>query len=54
MLVNVIQHPMHSGRRNYKLEQAIHRAVASFVQHLRVAVVGTGIGLLALQDGAVP
>jgi len=40
--VNVIQHPLPSGRRCYKLGQAIRRAVSSYEGNLRVIVMGTG------------
>ncbi|GGO83464.1 protocatechuate 4,5-dioxygenase subunit beta [Marinobacterium nitratireducens] len=42
LLVNVIQHPLPSGKRCYKLGQALRRAIESFPEDLRVAVVGTG------------
>ncbi|MFC6673454.1 class III extradiol dioxygenase family protein [Marinobacterium aestuariivivens] len=42
LLVNVIQHPMPSGRRCYKLGQALRRAIEAYPEDLRVAVVGTG------------
>jgi hypothetical protein len=40
--VNVIQHPLPSGRRCFKLGQAIRRAVSSYEKDLRVVVMGTG------------
>ncbi|HVL35285.1 MAG TPA: class III extradiol dioxygenase family protein [Burkholderiales bacterium] len=40
--VNVIQHPLPTGRRCYKLGQALRRAVFSYQQDLRVVVMGTG------------
>jgi protocatechuate 4,5-dioxygenase beta chain len=40
--VNVIQHPLPTGLRCYKLGQAIRRAVESYEQDLRVVVMGTG------------
>lgn len=40
--VNVIQHPLPTGRRCYKLGQALRRAVSSYQQELRVVVMGTG------------
>jgi protocatechuate 4,5-dioxygenase, beta chain len=40
--VNVIQHPLPSGQRCYKLGQAIRKAVASFPGDRRVVVMGTG------------
>jgi protocatechuate 4,5-dioxygenase beta chain len=40
--VNVIQHPLPSGRRCYKLGQAIRKAVSSYEKNLKVVVMGTG------------
>ncbi len=40
--VNVIQHPLPTGRRCFKLGQAIRRAVESYEKDLRVVVMGTG------------
>ncbi len=40
--VNVIQHPLPSGRRCYKLGQALRKAVMSYEKDLRVVVMGTG------------
>jgi gallate dioxygenase len=40
--VNVVQHPLPSARRCYKLGAAVKRAVESFPQDLTVAIVGTG------------
>ena len=40
--VNVIQHPLPTGRRCFKLGQAIRRAVESHPGNLRVVVMGTG------------
>jgi hypothetical protein len=40
--VNVIQHPLPSARRCYKLGQALRAAVTSYAQDLRVVVMGTG------------
>ncbi|HKZ85823.1 MAG TPA: class III extradiol dioxygenase family protein [Anaerolineae bacterium] len=40
--VNVIQHPLPTGRRCYRLGQAIRRAVESCERDLRVAILGTG------------
>ena len=40
--VNVIQHPLPSGRRCYKLGQAIRKAVACYEKDLKVVVMGTG------------
>ncbi|MSQ73783.1 MAG: gallate dioxygenase [Betaproteobacteria bacterium] len=41
-LVNVIQYPMPTALRCYKLGQAVRRAVESFPADLKVVVVGTG------------
>jgi protocatechuate 4,5-dioxygenase, beta chain len=40
--VNVIQHPLPTGRRCFKLGQALRKAVASYDKDLRVVVMGTG------------
>ncbi|MGE5203592.1 MAG: class III extradiol dioxygenase family protein [Acidobacteriota bacterium] len=40
--VNVIQHPLPTARRLYRLGQALRRAVASYARDFRVVVVGTG------------
>jgi protocatechuate 4,5-dioxygenase, beta chain len=40
--VNVIQHPLPTGRRCFKLGQALRRAVESYDKDLRVVVMGTG------------
>jgi protocatechuate 4,5-dioxygenase beta chain len=40
--VNVIQHPLPTGRRCFKLGQAIRKAVSSYPGNLRVVVMGTG------------
>ncbi|SEG85690.1 class III extradiol dioxygenase family protein [Marinobacterium lutimaris] len=42
LLVNVIQHPLPTGQRCFKLGQALRRAVESYPEDLRVAIVGTG------------
>jgi len=42
LAVNVLQHPIPSGLRCYKLGKAIRRAVESYPEDLRVVVVGTG------------
>jgi hypothetical protein len=42
LAVNVIQHPLPTARRLYKLGQALRRAVESYPKDLRVAVMGTG------------
>jgi hypothetical protein len=51
LAVNVIQHPLPSARRLWKLGAAIRRAVDSYPEELRVAVVGTG-GLSHQVQGA--
>ncbi|MFN2646024.1 MAG: class III extradiol dioxygenase family protein [Burkholderiales bacterium] len=40
--VNVIQHPLPTARRCYRLGQALRAAVASFPADIRVVVMGTG------------
>ena len=40
--VNVLQHPLPTARRCYKLGQGIRRAVQSYPGDIRVAIVGTG------------
>jgi len=40
--VNVIQHPLPTARRCYKLGQALRKAVSSYPEDLRVVVLGTG------------
>ena len=40
--MNVLQHPMPTPRRCYKLGQAVRRAIESWPEDIRVAVVGTG------------
>jgi len=40
--VNVLQHPLPTARRCYKLGQAIRRAVESYECDVRVAIIGTG------------
>jgi protocatechuate 4,5-dioxygenase beta chain len=42
LFVNVIQHPMPSAARCYKLGQALRRAIDSHAEPLRVVVLGTG------------
>jgi protocatechuate 4,5-dioxygenase, beta chain len=42
ILVNVVQYPPPTGRRCYKLGQALRRAVDSFPGKERVLIVGTG------------
>jgi gallate dioxygenase len=40
--INVLQYPLPTARRCFRLGQAIRRAVESFPESLKVAVVGTG------------
>jgi protocatechuate 4,5-dioxygenase, beta chain len=40
--VNVVQHPLPTGRRCFKLGQALRKAVSSFPGEHRVVVMGTG------------
>jgi protocatechuate 4,5-dioxygenase, beta chain len=40
--VNVIQHPLPTGRRCFKLGQALRRAVESFPGEKKIVVMGTG------------
>jgi protocatechuate 4,5-dioxygenase beta chain len=40
--VNVIQHPLPTGRRCFKLGQALRKAVESYPGNLKVVVMGTG------------
>lgn len=40
--VNVLQHPLPTARRCYRLGQAIRRAVESYPADIKVAIVGTG------------
>ncbi|MDQ6621246.1 MAG: gallate dioxygenase [Pseudomonadota bacterium] len=40
--INVLQYPLPTALRCYKLGQAVRRAVESFPQDLRVVIVGTG------------
>lgn len=40
--VNVIQHPLPTGRRCYRLGQALRRAVESYPADLKIVVLGTG------------
>ncbi len=42
LAVNVIQHPIPSARRLFKLGHALRRAIESFPRDLRVVVFGTG------------
>jgi len=40
--VNVIQHPLPTGRRCYKLGQALRKAVSTYDKDLKVVIMGTG------------
>ncbi|NUO73123.1 MAG: protocatechuate 3,4-dioxygenase, partial [Frateuria sp.] len=40
--VNVLQHPLPTARRCYRLGQAIRRAVESYEKDIKVAIIGTG------------
>jgi len=40
--VNVVQHPLPTARRCYRLGQALREAVSSYPQDLKVVVLGTG------------
>jgi protocatechuate 4,5-dioxygenase beta chain len=42
LAVNVLQHPLPTGVRCWKLGQAIRRAVESYPEDLRVVIIGTG------------
>ena len=42
LVVNVVQHPLPTPRRCYKLGKAIGRAIRSYPEDLKVAMVGTG------------
>jgi protocatechuate 4,5-dioxygenase beta chain len=42
LAVNVVQYPPPTGRRCYRLGQAIRRAVEAFAEDLKVVVFGTG------------
>ena len=42
LFVNVLQHPLPKPARCYRLGQAIGRAIGSFPEDLKVAMVGTG------------
>src|SRR5215470_18935358 len=42
LAVNVVLYPPPTGRRCYKLGQAIRKAVESYPEDLRVVVMGTG------------
>jgi hypothetical protein len=40
--INVLQYPLPTARRCYRLGQAVKRAIESYPEDLRVVVVGTG------------
>jgi protocatechuate 4,5-dioxygenase, beta chain len=40
--VNVLQHPLPTARRCFRLGQAIRRAVESYPRDIKVAIIGTG------------
>ena len=42
LAVNVLQHPLPTARRCYRLGQAIRRAVDSYDKDIKVAIIGTG------------
>src|SRR5207237_10263829 len=42
LVVNVLQLPLPTPRRCYKLGQAVRRAILSYPEDLKVAMVGTG------------
>jgi protocatechuate 4,5-dioxygenase, beta chain len=42
LMMNVIQHPLPTARRCYRLGQAIRRAVESYAGDLKVVILGTG------------
>jgi protocatechuate 4,5-dioxygenase beta chain len=42
LVVNVLQHPLPSPRRCYRLGQYLRKAILSYPEDLKVAVVGTG------------
>jgi hypothetical protein len=42
LAVNVIQHPLPTAKRCYRLGEALARAVASYPEDLRLVVLGTG------------
>ena len=44
--VNVIQHPLPTARRCYKLGEAIRAAVSSYPKDINVVVMGTGLSLI--------
>src|SRR5690606_18903261 len=40
--INVLQYPLPTGKRCYKLGQAVRRAIESYPEGLKVVIVGTG------------
>jgi aromatic ring-opening dioxygenase catalytic subunit (LigB family) len=42
LLVNVLQHPLPKPSRCYKLGLALRKAIESYPEDLKVAIVGTG------------
>ncbi len=40
--VNVIQHPLPTARRCYKLGQALRKSISSYEKDLRIVILGTG------------
>jgi protocatechuate 4,5-dioxygenase beta chain len=42
LAVNVIQHPLPTARRCFRLGQAIRKAVEAYPEHRRMVIVGTG------------
>ena len=40
--VNVVQHPLPTARRCFRLGQALRRAVESYAENLNVVILGTG------------
>jgi gallate dioxygenase len=42
LVVNVVQHPLPTPRRCYKLGKALRKAIESYPEDLKVAMVGTG------------
>ena len=54
LAVNVLQHPIPTAQRCYRLGTAIRRAVESFDDGLRVVIIGTGEGQEKLNIVAAP
>src|SRR5258708_20636110 len=42
LAVNVIQHPLPTARRCFRLGQAIRKALRAYPEDLKVAIIGTG------------